>query len=195
MEIKYFNKITKELTTVNVNSKVAHFIESEKQKNKKLPPEQVSKLKKKQKEEYYQIQFENEQYSLDELMEAGFQPSSPFDFDKEIEKKEREKKYLNSLDYKRFRKSLRFEIKKTFDIMPAMIKKAMFLRFFKDLSINEIAKELKISKGATQTLIGRGCEYIKFFLDEDIAEQDKKEKERKMKIAQQRIVNRKTRKK
>ena len=79
--------------------------------------------------------------------------------------------------------------------MPAMIKKVMFLRFFKDLSINEIAKELKISKGATQTLIGRGCEYIKFFLDEDIAEQDKKEKERKMKIAQQRIVNRKPRKK
>ena len=60
----------------------------------------------------------------------------------------------------------------------------MFLRFFKDYSISQIAKALNISKGSAQVYVSRGCKHIKYFLDEDIKEQDKIYRKNKMKREQ-----------
>ena len=62
--------------------------------------------------------------------------------------------------------------------MSESVKNAMYLRFFKNLSIGGVARELGISKGAAQTSIQRGCKYIKDFLDADIKFQNRKEREK-----------------
>lgn len=190
MEIQYKDRIHRKKITVKVNAKVAHFIAKENEKKKTLLPEEVAALSSKKQEEYNQRQFEKKQESLDALLEDGFQPTIEVDIIQEIETREREKRYLNSVGYKIFRKNLKDEIRKTLDIMPTEIQKVMFLRFFKDMSISQIAKELGITKSTAQTQISRGCGYIKYFLNKDIKEQDKREQEYRMKRAQQRLQNR-----
>jgi len=60
--------------------------------------------------------------------------------------------------------------------MPDMIKKVMFLRFWKDMSIGQIANALHISRSSAQVYVKRGCGYIKDFLNKDIRKQKLKEK-------------------
>ena len=52
------------------------------------------------------------------------------------------------------------------------------------MSIAQIATLLNLSKATAQSYLSRGTGYIKYFLDKDIKEQDKKDKkgERKIKI-------------
>ena len=90
----------------------------------------------------------------------------------------REEIYFKSNEYKAFRKKLLLEIKKQMPKMSESVKNAMYLRFFKNLSIGGVARELGISKGAAQTSIQRGCKYIKDFLDADIKFQNRKEREK-----------------
>jgi len=160
MKIRYFDHFTKKVIEVDVSVKVAHYIEKERAR---------------QKEEREQ-QEKEPILSLDELIEKGFQPYSLNSIEREIIIREKERKYLNSNEYKKFRADMKEEIKKKFNEMSPMVRKAMYLRFWEDLSIGQIASILHITRGATQTHIQRGCQHIKEFLRKDIRKQDLKEK-------------------
>ena len=160
MKIRYYDHFTKKVIETDVSVKVAHYIEKERAR---------------QKEEREQ-QEKEPILSLDELMEKGFQPYSLNTIEREIIIREKERKYLNSNEYKKFRADMKDEIKKKFNEMPDMIKKAMFLRFWKDMSIGQIASILHVSKGTAQDYIRRGCVYIKDFLNKDLKKQKAKEK-------------------
>lgn len=191
MKVKFYDRINeKGYVELEVSAKVAHFIENENKKNRRLSNEDFNSLSKKKQEEYSQRQFEQEMTSLDELMSNGFQPSCN-SIEQAIEQQQRERKYLSSPEYRNFRKALRNEIRKVFDIMSEQIQKVMYLRFFKDYSLSQIAKALDIAKGTAQEYVAKGCKYIKYFLDKDIKEQDKLEKERRMKIEQSKHQNKK----
>ena len=181
---KYYDRINKTEIEVNVNAKVAHFLQKEREKNRILSPDEVAKLSKKKQEEYYQRSFERKQESLDQLMYDGFQPSEEDTIEDELCRRYRERKYLASKEYKEFRLQLKKEIRKVLDKMPEQVKKSMYLRFFKDCSLREIAKLLNLSIASVREYLSRGCGFIKYFLDKDIKEQDKKDKERRMRIAQ-----------
>lgn len=181
---KYYDRINKREIEINVNAKVAHFLKQERDKNRKLSPEEIARLSKKKRQEYLQRSFERKQESLDQLMYDGFQPSEEDTIEDELCRRYRERKYLASKEYKEFRIQLKREIRKVLDIMPEQIKKAMYLRFFKDMSIAQIATALNVYKATAQSYLSRGTGYIKYFLDKDIKEQDKKDKERRMRIAQ-----------
>ena len=60
--------------------------------------------------------------------------------------------------------------------MPDYLKRVMFLRFWKDMSISQIASILHVSKGTAQDYVKRGCVYIKEFLNKDLKKQKAKEK-------------------
>ena len=111
-------------------------------------------------------------------MDNGFQPSSSSSIENELARQIREERYFKSNEYIAFRKKLLLEIKKQMPKMSESVKNAMYLRFFKNLSIGGVARELGISKGAAQTSIQRGCKYIKDFLDADIKFQNRKEREK-----------------
>ncbi|MBE5758366.1 MAG: hypothetical protein E7345_05555 [Clostridiales bacterium] len=160
MKIRYFDHFTKKVIEVDVSVKVAHYIEKERAR---------------QKEEREQ-QEKEPILSLDELIEKGFQPYSLNSIEREIIIREKERKYLNSNEYKKFRADMKDEIKKKFNEMPDMIKKVMFLRFWKDMSIGQIANALHISRSSAQVYVQRGCGYIKDFLNKDIRKQKLKEK-------------------
>ena len=181
---KYYDRINKREIEINVNAKVAHFLKKEREKNRILSPDEVAKLSKKKQEEYYQRSFERKQESLDQLMYDGFQPSEEDTIEDELCRRYRERKYLASKEYKEFRLQLKKEIRKVLDKMPEQVKKSMYLRFFKDCSLREIAKLLNLSIASVREYLSRGCGFIKYFLDKDIKEQDKKDKERRMRIAQ-----------
>lgn len=169
MEIDYFDKIqTKSLIKVEVKTKVYNFLEKD-AKNQE-------EMRKKEQEMNF--------CSLDSLMEKGFQPTTNTSIENELNRKHKEEQYLNSPEYKAFRKALRQEIRNVIDIMSEQEKRVMYLRFFKDLSISQIAQLLNISKSSVQEYIRRGCKYIKFFLDKDIKQQDKIEKKKRMQIEQ-----------
>lgn len=173
MKIKYYDHFSKQVIDVETSAKVAHqFTVSRIQREKERNARKSAGIT---------------VVSLDALIETGFQFASDFDVEKELARRAREKRYLNSPDYKRFRKSLRDEIRNVIDKMSPMVQKAMFLRFFKDLSISQIATLLNIAKGTAQEYISKGCGYIKYFLDADIAEQDKIEKEKRMKREQRKL--------
>ena len=70
--------------------------------------------------------------------------------------------------------------------MSEQIKKVLFLRFFKDMSLSEIASKLNIKKGTVQSYLNRGIKHIRYFLDDNIKEQDKRYKEKRMRAAQSR---------
>lgn len=160
MKIKYYDHFTKKVIEVNVSVKVAHYIEKERARQKEEREQQ-----------------ENEPIlSLDELIEKGFQPYSLNSIEREIIIREKERKYLNSNEYKKFRADMKDEIKKKFNEMPDYLKKVMFLRFWKDMSISQIANILHVSKGTAQDYVQRGCVYIKDFLNKDIRKQNLKEK-------------------
>ena len=183
---KYYDRINKREIEINVNAKVAHFLKQERDKNRILSPEEIARLSKKKRQEYLQRSFERKQESLDQLMYDGFQPSEEDTIEDELCRRYRERKYLASKEYKEFRLQLKKEIRKVLDKMPEQVKKSMYLRFFKDMSIAQIASQLHIQRGAAQSYLSRGTGYIEYFLDKDIKEQDKKDKERRMRIAQMR---------
>lgn len=184
MKEKYYDRINKREIEINVNAKVAHFLKQERDKNRILSPEEIARLSKKKQQEYLQRSFERKQESLDQLMYDGFQPSEEDTIEDELCRRYRERKYLASKEYKEFRLQLKKEIRKVLDKMPEQVKKSMYLRFFKDCSLREIAKLLNLSIASVREYLSRGCGYIKYFLDKDIKEQDKKDKERRMKSAQ-----------
>ena len=175
---KYYDRINKREIEINVNAKVAHFLKQERDKNRILSPEEIARLSKKKRQEYLQRSFERKQESLDQLMYDGFQPSEEDTIEDELCRRYRERKYLASKEYKEFRLQLKKEIRKVLDKMPEQVKKSMYLRFFKDMSIAQIASQLHIQRGAAQSYLSRGTGYIKYFLDKD--------KERRMRIAQMR---------
>ena len=160
MKIRYFDHFTKKVVETDVSVKVAHYIEKERAR---------------QKEEREQ-QKKEPVLSLDELMENGYQPYSLTTIEREIIIREKERKYLNSNEYKKFRADMKEEIKKKFNEMPDYLKRVMFLRFWKDMSISQIASILHVSKGTAQDYIRRGCVYIKDFLNKDLKKQKAKEK-------------------
>ena len=160
MKIRYFDHFTKKVIEVNVSVKVAHFIEKERAR---------------QKEEREQ-QAKEPILSLDQLKLKGFEPCALCPLEREVIIREKERKYLNSNDYKQFRADMKEEIKKKFNEMSPMVRKAMYLRFWEDLSIGQIASILHITRGAAQTHLQRGCQHIKEFLRKDIKKQDLKEK-------------------
>ena len=55
--------------------------------------------------------------------------------------------------------------------MPDYLKKVMFLRFWKDMSIGQIANALHISRSSAQVYVQRGCGYIKDFLNIEFEKQ------------------------
>lgn len=160
MKIRYFDYFTKKVIETDVSVKVAHYIEKERAK---------------QKEEREQ-QKKEPVLSLDELMENGYQPYSLTTIEREIIIREKERKYLNSNEYKKFRADMKEGIKSKFNEMPDYLKRVMFLRFWKDMSISQIANILHVSKGTAQDYIRRGCVYIKDFLNKDLKKQKAKEK-------------------
>ena len=160
MKIRYFDHFTKKVVETDVSVKVAHYIEKERAR---------------QKEEREQ-QKKEPVLSLDERMENGYQPYSLTTIEREIIIREKERKYLNSNEYKKFRADMKEEIKKKFNEMPDYLKRVMFLRFWKDMSISQIASILHVSKGTAQDYVKRGCVYIKEFLNKDLKKQKAKEK-------------------
>ena len=184
MKEKYYDRINKTEIEVNVNAKVAHFLQKEREKNRILSPDEIAKLSKKKQEEYYQRSFERKQESLEQIMFDGFQPSDDNSIEDELYKRHQEKKYLASKEYKEFRIQLKREIRKVLDKMSDQQKKVMYLRFFKDYSLRQIATALNLGFPTVRNHIIRGLEHIKYFLDADIKEQDKKDKEKRMRIAQ-----------
>lgn len=187
MKINYYDHFSKQVIEVQASAKVVHFIQNERDKNKILNEEEIENLSKKKKEEYYQRDFERDFCSLDEKMENGYQPAIKRTIEMEIEQREREKRYLQSEDYKEFRRKLLQEIKNKMPTMPDYIKKVMYLRFFKEMSISQIGKVLGFTKSTAQSYIARGCKYIKKFLDEDIKYQNKKERRRLEKLQEERL--------
>lgn len=185
MKIKYYDAINaKEKIKIDVNAKVAHFLKEEANKKRKLSKKQIKNLPQKKREQYYQRKFENNLISLDELIEDGFQPTSLFTIHGSLSTIHKENEYLRSREYVRFINSLKVEIKKTFNIMSETLRTIMFLRYFKNMSIGQIARQLDYEKPTIQTYLSRGTEYLRYFLDEDISMQDKIERMKKMKREQ-----------
>ncbi len=192
MIIKYKDKIiAKDEIDVKVNAKVAHFLQKEEEKKVTLTNEEFNALSKKKQAEYSQRKFEKSLLSFDEMVENGFQPSISNSIEQELYQREKEQQYLASPEYRNFRRALKDEIRKVFDIMSEQEKKVMYLRFFLDYSLAQIARALDIARGTAQEYLAKGCKYIKYFLDDDIKEQNKKDKARRMKIEQQKYANRK----
>lgn len=188
MKIEYFDRINaKTNIEVKVNSKTAHFLKNEKDKYKTLTNDEYNALSKKKQEEYNQLKFEKSMVSLNEMEEKGFEICDSMTVEESITLKEYEIKYLESREYREFRTALKKEIRSVFDKMSAQEKKTMYLRFFKNYSISQIAKVLGIKKGAAQEYLRRGCKHIQYFLDRDIKEQDKLERMRKMKREQKKF--------
>lgn len=188
MKIEYFDRINaKANIEVKVNAKTGHFLKNEKNKHKTLTNEEYNALSKKKKEEYNQLKFERSMVSLNEMEEKGFEICDSMTVEESITLKEYEVKYLESREYREFRTSLKKEIRNVFDEMSAQEKKVMYLRFFKNYSISQIASALGIKRGTAQDYIARGCKHINYFLDKDIKEQDKLERMRKMKREQKKI--------
>lgn len=160
MKLRYFDRFTKKVIITETNVKVAHYIEKERARQK----------------EEREKQGKEPILSLDELFEKGFQPVCTHSIEREIFIREKERKYLNSNEYKQFRADMREEIKAKFNEMSPMVRKTMYLRFWEELSIGEIANILHITRGAAQTHLQRGGVHIKDFLNRDLKNQKAKEK-------------------
>lgn len=81
-------------------------------------------------------------------------------------KKVRRRKFINSNDYKKFISGLQPNIKNVFYKLSDMEKKTMFLRFYKEMSLGGIAKELDCAKGSVQSYLLRAFKKMKNYLDE-----------------------------
>lgn len=76
-----------------------------------------------------------------------------------------EREYLQSALYKQFRIDLCNEIKIKFCQMKPKVRIAMYLRWFKDMSIIQIAALLKVQNWEAQALLRKGTSYIADFLN------------------------------
>lgn len=162
MKVKYYNNFSRKKINVRVNSDVAKYLTENKREMRRIERYETGVI-----------------VSLDELTDAGFQPVDPVLLEERINLQEKEKKYLNSRRYKSFRKSLQHEISKKMDMMSDKVKIAMYLRFFENMSLSQIAKEMNIAIWTVRTHLERGTSYIKKFLEEDIKREDEKERNRK----------------
>ena len=173
MRMRYFDAIQGKWIAIDVDAKVKHEFQ-----NRRKEREEDRKERKK-----YGIKFK----SIERMREVEkAELVCELTLEQEYELTQKEIKYLQSWEYKKFRGQLCDEIKKNFDKMPPMVKKSMFLRFFKNYSIAQIAKCLNIAKSTAQDYLSRGTAYIAYFLDEDIKIQDKIDREKRMKSAQMR---------
>lgn len=187
MIIKYFDKIKNEYVDLKVNAKVAHFIEKERNKNKTLTDDEFNKLPRKKQEEYSQLKFEKGLLSLNAMEEKGFEVSETLLFEDIVDIKEYELKYFQSREYRDFRAALKKEIRKVFDDMSVQEQQAMYLRFFKEYSLNRIALAMGVDISSVRSYLQRGSKHIKYFLDDDIKEQDKLDRLKKMKREQKKF--------
>lgn len=167
MKIKYVDVIHSQEMEIDVSPQVAHFLKEEKLKEIKLSKKNYDKLPKHKKETYNQSRFENTMKSLQKMQKNGFQPIEKVTIEENIEKDEADKKLLNTHSYKKFREGLQDSIKKEFDTMSKSVKIAMYLRFFKGLSLSQIAKQMKVSISTARIYLGRGCGKIKKFLEKN----------------------------
>ena len=171
MRMRYYDGFQEEWITIDVDAKVKHEFQ-----NRRKEREEDRKERKK-----YGIKFK----SIERMKEVEkAELVCELTLEQEYEIREKEIKYLQSPQYRRFRNQLCEEIRLNFDKMSPMVRKSMYLRFFKDYSIAQIAKCLNIAKGTAQEYLSRGTSYIAYFLDADIEEQKKIERERRMKRAQ-----------
>lgn len=187
MIIKYFDKIKKEYVDLKVSAKVAHFIEKERNKNKVLTDDEFNKLPRKKQNEYSQLKFERSLISLNEMEEKGFEVAETLLFEDITDIREYEIKYLQSREYRDFRTALKKEIRNVFDEMSVQEQKVMYLRFFKECSLSQIAKIMKVDISSVRSYLQRGSKHIKYFLDDDIKEQDKLDRLKKMKREQKKF--------
>ena len=96
MKRTYYDAINaKAKIEIEVNAKVAHFLEEEEEKNKKLTADESMKLPKQKRETYLQKEFEDDHLSLNHLIDNGFQPCGCGSIEQELIKKYREEKYLH----------------------------------------------------------------------------------------------------
>lgn len=170
MKIEYFDVICQTKVSIKVKAKVAHFMQNDDKENEEREKE----------EKEYGV------CSLDYLVEQGWQPTTTT-VEEDLETLERERNYFASPEYRKFRKDMKNELLKVWDDMSVQERKAIYLRIFKEKSWAQIASLLGISRGAAQEYVRRGFCHIKFFLDNDIAEQDKKEKLMRMKREQAKV--------
>ena len=98
----------------------------------------------------------------------------------------KKKKRFSNRQYKEFRVEIDKDLRKILDIMPEQIKNVLLLRFFKNMPFSEIASKLNIKKGTVQSYLNRGINHIRFFLDDNIKEQEKRYKVKRMRAAQTR---------
>lgn len=171
MKIKFYNHIAKEIEEVDVQPQVANYLESQRKKvaRNKAREARIGII------------------SLNELEEKGIYLCEEFDIDEEVEKRTSREKYLNSIEYKKFRNEVRKEISRNFNKMSKRVQQAMFLRFYRNYTISQIAKTLKITKGAAQEYLRRGTVAIKTFLENDIKEQDRLDRLNKEKMELEKI--------
>lgn len=156
MKIKYYSHLEGCDIYVNVNAKVAHALEKfKKQRKKRL-----------NKESHYKF------ISLNKIVEMGHDIPDHVNLDDIIILRDKDRKYLQSNEYRRFYTRLRKEINSKLNIMGDQVAKAMFLRFFKNMSIGQIAKIMECERGTVQVYLQRGTGYISDFLNEDIKRQD-----------------------
>lgn len=165
MKEKYYDNFSHKKITVQVNSKVSKYLKQNKKEMRKIERNEFGFI-----------------ISLDKLSDAGFQASDPITFKDQIDIKEKEQKLLNSRSYKSFRKSLQQEITGKMDKMSDKVKIAMYLRFFKNMSLSQIAKEMDIAIWTVRTHLQRGTESIKKFLEKDIKKEDEKDRYKKYKM-------------
>lgn len=160
MKIKYYDHVSRQRITVKVNAKTGHFLEKKREERKEnLKNEKEVGL-----------------CSLSSLLDNGFQISDKVSLDDIVIFRDKERKYLNSNEYKQFRLKLKKEIKNKFDKMSEQVRTAMFLRFFKEMSISQIAAAMHCHKATAQTYLQRGTKVIGKFLNRDIQEQDEIER-------------------
>ena len=162
MKVKYYSHLEGCDIYVKVNAKVAHALEDFKEQRKNRLND----------ESHYSF------ISLNEMVENGHDIPDEVSLDDIIILRDRERRYLESNEYRRFYTRLRNEISNKFDKMSVKVREAMFLRFFMNMSIGQIAKALNCHKATAQTYLQRGTKYINAFLNKDIKEQDKKDIQR-----------------
>ena len=159
MKVKYYSHLEGCVIYVDVNAKVAHALEKfKKQRKKRLNDES-----------HYSF------ISLNEMVENGHDIPDEVSLDDIIILRDKERKYLESNEYRRFYTRLRNEISSNFSKMSEKVREAMFLRFFKNMSIGQIANILHCHKSTARTYLQRGTKYISAFLNQDIKEQDLKD--------------------
>lgn len=159
MKIKYYSHLEGCVIYVEVNAKVAHALEMfKKQRKKRINNESNYSF-----------------VSLNQIAENGFDIPDEVNLEDMVIVRDKDRRYLESNEYRKFYSRLKKEISSKFNIMSENVRKAMFLRFFKNMSIGQIAQVMNCQRGTAQKYLQRGTRYIRNFLNADIREQDEKE--------------------